>query len=123
MTMKNAAKILTGFVALEHIGFLVLEMFFWTRPFGLETFGLTAEFAAQSASLAANQGLYIGFLAAGLIWGLLRKADAFAIQVFFLSCVVIAGVFGALTAKMSILYVQAVPALLALILVILANRK
>jgi putative membrane protein len=123
MTMNNAAKILTGFVALEHIGFLVLEMFFWTKPFGLETFDLTAEFAAQSASLAANQGLYNGFLAAGLIWGLLRKSDGVSIQVFFLGCVVIAGVFGALTAKMSILYVQAAPALLALILVALANRK
>lgn len=123
MTLKVAAKILTGFVALEHIGFLVLEMFFWTKPFGLETFGLTPEFAAQSASLAANQGLYNGFLAAGLIWSLLRKADGFAIQVFFLSCVVIAGVFGALTAKMSILYVQAAPALLALVVVILSNRK
>jgi putative membrane protein len=123
MTMNNAAKILTGFVALEHIGFLVLEMFFWTKPFGLETFGLTAEFAAQSASLAANQGLYNGFLAAGLIWGLLRKNDGVSIQVFFLGCVVIAGVFGALTAKMSILYVQAAPALLALVLVVLANRK
>ncbi|MDH4125684.1 MAG: DUF1304 domain-containing protein [Gammaproteobacteria bacterium] len=121
--MRQAAKILVGFVALEHLGFLVLEMFFWTRPLGLETFGLTPEFAEQSASLAANQGLYNGFLAAGLIWSLLRKADAFAITVFFLSCVVIAGVFGALTAKMSILYVQAAPALLALVLVILANRK
>lgn len=121
--MNKAAKVLIGFVALEHVGFLVLEMFFWTKPFGLETFGLTAEFAAQSASLAANQGLYNGFLAAGLIWSLLRKADTFAIQVFFLSCVVIAGVFGAVTAKTSILYVQAAPALLALVLVILANRK
>lgn len=121
--MKQAAQVLVGFVALQHVGFLVLEMFFWTKPFGLETFGMTAEFAAQSAVLAANQGLYNGFLAAGLIWGLLRKADAFAIQVFFLVCVIIAGLFGAMTAKMSILYVQAAPALLALILILLANRK
>lgn len=121
--MKRIANVLVGFVALEHIGFLVLEMFFWTKPYGLETFGLTPEFAAQSASLAANQGLYNGFLAAGLIWSLLRKADAFALKVFFLSCVIVAGVFGAFTAKASILYVQGAPALLALVLVVLANRK
>jgi len=121
--MKTVAKFLIGFVALEHLGFLVLEMFFWTKPYGLKTFGLTAEFAAQSAALAANQGLYNGFLAAGLIWSLLRKADAVAIQIFFLSCVVVAGVFGALTAKTSILYVQAAPALLALALVVFANKK
>lgn len=121
--MKQTARILIGFVALEHLGFLVLEMFFWTRPFGLETFGLTAEFAAQSASLAANQGLYNGFLAAGLVWSLLKKTDAVPLQVFFLGCVVIAGVFGAVTAKASILYVQGAPALLALALVLLANRK
>jgi putative membrane protein len=121
--MKRIANVLVGFVALEHIGFLVLEMFFWTKPYGLETFGLTAEFAAQSASLAANQGLYNGFLAAGLVWSLLRKADTFHLKIFFLSCVVIAGVFGALTAKASILYVQGMPALLALILVVLAKQK
>lgn len=121
--MKKIANALIAFVALEHIGFLVLEMFFWTRPYGLEKFGTTLEFAQQSAALAANQGLYNGFLAAGLIWSLLRKADAYPLKVFFLSCVVVAGIFGAITAKTSILYVQAVPALLALILVILANRK
>ncbi len=121
--MNLAARLLIGLVALEHVGFLILEMFLWTKPYGLETFGLTAEFAAQSASLAANQGLYNGFLAAGLIWSLLKKTDAFSIKVFFLSCVVIAGVFGALTAKASILYVQAAPALLAIILVVLAKRK
>lgn len=122
--MKNIAKFLIGFVALEHLGFLVLEMFFWTKPYGLKTFGLTPEFAAQSAALAANQGLYNGFLAAGLLWGLLlRKPDAVAIQIFFLCCVVVAGVFGALTAKTSILYVQAAPALLALVLVVIANKK
>ena len=121
--MKRFADILVGFVALEHIWFLVLEMFLWTKPLGMETFGLTAEFAQQSASLAANQGLYNGFLAAGLIWSLIRKADAFALKVFFLSCVVVAGVFGAATAKMTILYVQGMPALLALVLVVLANRK
>lgn len=121
--MKKFANVLVGFVALEHIGFLVLEMFFWTRPFGLQTFGLTPEFAAQSAALAANQGLYNGFLAAGLIWSLLRKTDAFALKIFFLSCVVVAGVFGAVTAKASILYVQGAPAMLALVLLVLSNRR
>lgn len=121
--MKRLADLLVGLVALEHIWFLVLEMFLWTKPLGMQTFGLTPEMAQQTASLAANQGLYNGFLAAGLIWGLLRKTDAFPIKVFFLSCVVIAGIFGAATAKMSILYIQGAPALLALVMVVLANRK
>ena len=121
--MKKLANVLVGFVALEHIGFLVLEMFLWTKPIGMQTFGLTPELAQQTAALAANQGLYNGFLAAGLIWGLTRKADGFAIKVFFLSCVVVAGVFGALTAKASILYVQGVPALVALILLFLSRQK
>jgi putative membrane protein len=121
--MRKLANFLIGFVALEHLGFMVLEMFFWTKPYGLETFGNTLEVAQQSAVLAANQGLYNGFLAAGLIWSLLRERDSHAIQVFFLSCVVIAGVFGAVTAKASILYVQGAPALLALVLVMLAKRQ
>jgi putative membrane protein len=121
--MKKLADILVGFVALQHIGFLVLEMFFWTKPIGLETFGMTLEVAQQSAALAANQGLYNGFLAAGLIWGLLRKTDGFPIKVFFLSCVVVAGVFGAVTAKASILYVQGAPAMLALLLLFMSNKK
>lgn len=121
--MKKLADIMVGLIALEHIWFLVLEMFLWTKPLGMETFGLTAEFAQQSASLAANQGLYNGFLAAGLIWGLLRKSDSFSIKVFFLSCVMIAGVFGAVTAKMSILYIQGVPAMLALGLLLLTHRE
>lgn len=121
--MKKLADILLGFVALEHIWFLVLEMFLWTKPLGMKTFGLTAEMAEQTASLAANQGLYNGFLAAGLIWSLLRKTDAYPLKVFFLSCVIVAGVFGAVTAKATILYVQGVPAMLALALVVLAHRK
>lgn len=121
--MHKLAKVLVAFVALEHFGFMVLEMFFWTRPYGLETFGLTPEFAAQSAALAANQGLYNGFLATGLLWGLLRKADSLGITVFFLCCVIVAGVFGALTAKTSILYVQAVPAMLALAATLLARKR
>jgi len=120
--MRKAATTLIALVALEHIGFLVLEMFLWTTPTGMRVFALTPEFAEQSAALAANQGLYNGFLAAGLIWSLLRKEDAFAIKVFFLSCVIIAGVFGAATAKASILIVQGAPALVALVLVVLSRR-
>ena len=101
-------------MALLHVGFLVLEMFLWTTPFGLKTFNMTPEFAASSAVLAANQGLYNGFLAAGLVWGLFAKTNATAIKVFFLGCVIVAGVFGAATAKPSILFVQALPAALAL---------
>lgn len=120
--MKKAATILVALVALEHIYILVLEMFLWTRPAGLQAFGLTPEFAEQTAVLAANQGLYNGFLAAGLIWSLVRKEDGIPIRVFFLSCVIIAGVFGAITAKPSILYVQAAPALIALVVTLLARR-
>ncbi len=110
--MTTAAKILTAFVALEHVFILVLEMFLWTKPYGRKTFGLTPEFAAETAPLAANQGLYNGFLAAGLVWSLAWQDRAIA--TFFLSCVAIAGVFGGLTAKRSILVVQMVPALIAL---------
>jgi putative membrane protein len=120
--MKRIANALVAIVALEHIYILVLEMFLWTKPAGLRAFGLTPEFAEQSAVLAMNQGLYNGFLAAGLIWGLLRKSDGFAVQVFFLGCVVVAGVFGGITAKTSILYVQALPAALAMAAVFMARR-
>jgi putative membrane protein len=121
--MSIAAKILAALVALEHLWFMVLEMFLWTKPLGMKTFGTTAEFAQASAALAANQGLYNGFLAAGLIWGLSRKSDGFPVQAFFLGCVVVAGVFGGATVKTSILFVQAAPALLALILAALAHRS
>jgi len=120
--MKKAATALVAFVALEHLYILVLEMFLWTKPAGLRAFGLSPEFAEQTAVLAANQGLYNGFLAAGLIWALVRKENGNSIRVFFLSCVIVAGVFGAITAKPSILYVQAAPALLALIMTLLARR-
>jgi putative membrane protein len=120
--MKKVATVFVALVAIEHILFLALEMFFWTTPTGMKVFGLTPEFAEQSKALAANQGLYNGFLAAGLIWSLIRKQDAYSIKVFFLTCVLVAGVFGALTAKASILYVQGAPALLALLLVVLARR-
>lgn len=109
--------ILTAFVALEHIGFMVLEMFLWTKPMGMKVFNQTPESAAASATLAANQGLYNGFLAAGLIWGVWASRPDVAI--FFLGCVVVAGVFGAATVKPRIFVVQAVPAILALAAILL----
>lgn len=115
--MKTLAILLVALVALLHAGFMVLEMFFWTTPFGIKSFGLTESFAHESAVLAANQGLYNGFLAAGLVWGLMAKREGTAIQVFFLGCVIVAGIFGAVTAKTSILFVQAMPALAALLAV------
>jgi putative membrane protein len=113
------ANVLVVIVALLHIGFLALEMFFWDHPFGRKRFRMTPEYSKASASLAANQGLYNGFLAAGLIWGLIT-GDA-SIKIFFLICVVIAGVFGGLTARRTILYVQALPGLIALVLVYLTR--
>jgi len=112
------AKLAVAFVALLHLLFLVLEMFLWTKPFGRKTFGLSAELAQATKGLAANQGLYNGFLAAGLVWGLVTEgAEGFSIRVFFLVCVLVAGLFGAATAKRSILYIQALPAAVALALV------
>lgn len=119
--MKILAVIMTAFVALSHFGFMVLEMFFWDHPKGREIFGLTEEFSAMSAPLAANQGLYNGFLAAGLVWGLMSKRTD--IKVFFLSCVIVAGIFGGMTAKASIIYTQALPAAIALLLVWLVAKK
>jgi putative membrane protein len=107
-----AAAVLVGLVAALHLYFLVLEMFLWTTPTGRRVFGLDADFAERSKALAANQGLYNGFLVAGLLWGLVSgRTD---VQVFFLVCVVVAGVYGAATVNRRILVVQAVPALLAL---------
>lgn len=103
-------------VALLHGYILVLEMFLWNTPQGRRTFGLTPEFAAQSKVLAANQGLYNGFLAAGLFWGLALGEQGQSIKVFFLLCVLVAGLYGAATANKRILYVQAVPAALGLML-------
>ena len=120
--MKIIANLLVALVALLHLGFLVLEMFLWTTPFGLRTFNMTSEVAASSKVLAANQGLYNGFLAAGLVWGLLARENGTAIKVFFLACVIVAGIFGAATAKPTILFVQALPAALAL-LAVLASRR
>ncbi|WP_420968081.1 DUF1304 domain-containing protein [Bradyrhizobium sp. B120] len=116
------ANFLVAVVAALHIYFLVLEMFLWTKPLGLKTFRNSIEKATDSAVLAANQGLYNGFLAAGLIWGLVHGNAAFALQIktFFLLCVVVAGAYGAATVSRRILYVQAAPAALALILLWLA---
>ena len=118
--MKISSSILVSLVAILHIYFLVLEMFLWNHPIGYKTFATTPEFATASASLAMNQGLYNGFLAAGLIFGLVKKNLSF--KVFFLSCIIVAGTFGALTVKMNILFIQASPALLALIFVLLAEK-
>jgi putative membrane protein len=116
------ANALVALVALLHVYFLILEMFLWTRPLGLKTFRQTLEKAVESKVLAANQGLYNGFLAAGLIWGLVHPTAAFAFQikVFFLLCVIVAGVFGAATVSRRILLVQAAPAAIALVLLLLA---
>ncbi|KAA0078380.1 DUF1304 domain-containing protein [Tardiphaga sp. P9-11] len=121
--MIYLGNLLTALVAALHIYFLVLEMFLWQKPQGLKTFRNTPEKAEITAVLAANQGLYNGFLAAGLIWGLLHSAPAFAFQIkaFFLLCVIVAGAYGAATVSKRILYVQAVPAALALIVLWLAT--
>jgi len=102
-------------VTLLHIGFLILEMFLWNRPFGRKIFGLNPDFAKHSASLAANQGLYNGFLAAGLLWGLLSTGGYDAL-IFFLGCIIVAGFYGAATVSRSILFIQAMPAIIALLL-------
>lgn len=112
------AKLFTAIVALEHLYFLYLEMFAWTTQRVRRIFGTTPDFAEASKALAANQGLYNGFLAAGLIWSLLHPNPIFALQLacFFLGCVLVAAIFGGLTAKRSILWIQGLPALLALLL-------
>ncbi|WP_158883105.1 DUF1304 domain-containing protein [Rhodanobacter sp. L36] len=115
--MSIAANVVIALIALLHVWFLILEMFLWTRPSGRRAFGLTPEFAEQSRTLAANQGLYNGFLAAGLVWGLLTTHDGIEVKVFFLACVLVAGIYGGLTASRKILWIQALPALIGLILV------
>lgn len=120
--MQVAAQIAVGVVALVHAYFLVLEMFLWTTAHGRKVFGTSREFAAETAALAANQGLYNGFLAAGLVWGLLAADPVgHAAQVFFLICVIVAGIYGAATASPRILFAQALPAAVALVLVLLAG--
>lgn len=118
--MSSLTTVAISIVILLHGLFLILEMFLWNTPFGRKTFGLKEEYARQSAALAANQGLYNGFLAAGLLWGL-AGSGGFDALIFFLSCIIIAGIYGALTAKRSILFLQALPAAIAMALLILNN--
>jgi putative membrane protein len=122
--MHTATNLLIALVALLHLYFLVLEMFLWDKPTGRRVFGLSPELAAQTKALAANQGLYNGFLAAGLVWGLTvghlggpGAVWGLWIKIFFLSCIVVAGIFGAVTVNRRILFVQALPAFVALVLV------
>lgn len=122
--MRVFLNALTGLVALLHLWFLTLEMFLWQTPLGLRTFHRTAEQAQDSAVLAANQGLYNGFLAAGLVWSLLigERRWALRVRAFFLGCILVAGIYGGVTAQRTILLVQALPALMALIILVLYQR-
>ena len=118
--MALVANIVVCVVALLHVYFLVLEMFLWDKPAGLRAFGQTREAAAASKVLAANQGLYNGFLAAGLAWGLMLGPSGTNVKLFFLGCVLIAGLYGAVTANRKIIFVQALPAAIGLALVLLS---
>ena len=116
--LMTLARVAVALMAALHLYILVLEMFLWTTPRGRKAFGLTLEFAQASKALAANQGLYNGFLAAGLVWGLALGAGGRGVETFFLGCVIVAGVFGAMTAARKILFIQAVPAAVAMALVL-----
>ena len=115
--MHIAAALVTALVAALHVYFLVLEMFLWTKPAGRKAFGLSAEQAEATKVLAANQGLYNGFLAAGLLWSLTLGDAGKAVNLFFLGCVLVAGVYGAMTASRKILFIQGLPAAIGLALV------
>lgn len=117
--MSIVADLLIALIAVLHIYFLVLEMFLWDKPAGLRAFGQSLEAARASKVLAANQGLYNGFLAAGLIWGLTSGAAGTSVKVFFLCCVLVAGLYGAATASRKILFIQALPAAVGLVLLLL----
>ena len=117
--MAMLANVLVGLVAILHLYFLVLEMFLWDKPQGIKAFGTTPEFAAASKTLAANQGLYNGFLAAGLLWGLVLGETGESIKIFFLACVIVAGLYGAMTVSRKILWIQALPAIITLALILL----
>ncbi|HEX7687871.1 MAG TPA: DUF1304 domain-containing protein [Burkholderiaceae bacterium] len=121
--LAQVANVAVALIAALHVYILVLEMFLWTTPRGRRAFGLTPEFAQQSKALAANQGLYNGFLAAGLAWGLWQGPAGVATTLFFLGCVLVAGVFGAATASRKILFIQAIPAAIAIALVLLAPSR
>jgi putative membrane protein len=117
LTLANALIVV---IVILHLGFLVLEMFFWDHPVGRKTFGMTPQQSAFSKTLAANQGLYNGFLAAGLVWGLWSGRED--VKLFFLACILVAGIYGGITAKRSILITQALPAAFALACLLLANE-
>ena len=119
--MALISNIAVALIGLLHVYILVLEMFWWETPRGMKSFGTTPEFAKASKTLAANQGLYNGFLAAGLLWGAIQGAAGFGFKVFFLVCVIVAGLYGGLTVKRKIIFIQAVPAAVALIAVLLAG--
>ena len=118
--MSAITDITVFVVALLHVAFLVLEMFLWNTPHGHKIFGLKPEFAASTSKLAANQGLYNGFIAAGLFWSLVASYG-YELKLFFLGCVIIAGIYGGLTTSRSILWLQAMPGVIALVLVFLAQ--
>ena len=118
--MTLLANLVVALIAALHVYILVLEMFLWDKPAGLRAFGQTLEAATESKVLAANQGLYNGFLAAGLLWGLLLGAEGTGVKLFFLTCVLVAGLYGAATANRKILFIQAIPAAIGLLLVALA---
>ena len=121
--MENLIVILVGFIALEHFSFLVLEMFFWSKPLGRRVFALSKEQAELTKTLASNQGLYNGFLVAGLLWGLFYPSAIVSMEiiVFFLLCIVVAGIFGGVSVKRTIFYVQALPAIVTLLLILLSR--
>ena len=120
--MKYIQIFFVALVAFEHIYFMILEMFYWDKPKGLKTFGLKLEEAKISKTLAKNQGLYNGFLAAGLIWALIDKSNFEQIALFFLICVTIAGIYGSYTTKkIKLFYVQSIPAIIGLILILIIN--
>jgi putative membrane protein len=119
--MSLIANVVVGLVGLMHVYILVLEMFLWEKPAGLRAFGQTPASAAATKVLAANQGLYNGFLAAGLFWGLWLGAEGFGVKVFFLLCVFVAGLYGAATASRKILFVQVLPATICLVLLFLSR--
>lgn len=121
--MKIIQLFFVALVAFLHVYFMILEMFFWAKPKGLKAFGLKKEFAEQSKVLAANQGLYNGFLAAGLLWSIMNKDFSNQIALFFLVCVIIAGIYGAFsTKKIKLFYIQAIPAIFALILTLIITK-
>jgi putative membrane protein len=118
--VSTIANIVVGLIALLHVNIMVLEMFLWDKPAGLRAFGQSQEAATASKVLAANQGLYNGFLAAGLFWGLGLGASGTGVKVFFLCCVLVAGLYGAATASRKILFVQAIPAAIGLAFLVLS---